>query len=184
MSDPPSRSWRHCDTVYADSLVERIQASYIKMTASFRRLKRAFIIHSFEVVVGSCQRESALKPLILMSAFVRGACGAQTKNKDLGCVCCNKPPWLAYYNEPRNSLAVLRGLVPGSSQQAGIITSSETRREEHGQHPALMRFRFGPSIPTTVANKTPVACVRQTPGVVRARTRTGAPIWNRWPGVG
>ena len=40
------------------------------MTALSRRSKRAYIIGMFKCIVGSCQRESALKPLILMATFV------------------------------------------------------------------------------------------------------------------
>ena len=60
----------HCEAAYADSFVQRIQASYIKMTALSRRLKRSYIIGTFKCVVGSCQRESALKQPIMMAAFV------------------------------------------------------------------------------------------------------------------
>ena len=42
------------------------------MTALIRRSKRAYIIRLFEVIVGSCRRDRALKPLILIAAFVTG----------------------------------------------------------------------------------------------------------------
>ena len=50
--------------------LEMILTSHIKMTASSSRSKRAYINRLFEVVVGSCQQESALTPLILKAAFV------------------------------------------------------------------------------------------------------------------
>jgi hypothetical protein len=67
---PLPGSRRHYEAAYADSFVESIQASYIKMTALSRRSKRFYINRLFEFVVGRCQRESALKPRILMAAFV------------------------------------------------------------------------------------------------------------------
>ena len=40
------------------------------MIASSRRSKRAYIIGMFKCIVGSCQRETALKQPIMMAAFV------------------------------------------------------------------------------------------------------------------
>ena len=47
-----------------------------------------------------------------------------------------------------------------------------------------MRYSFGSSTPKIAADKMRIACVGANVRVVRARTRTGAPIWNRWPGMG
>ena len=40
------------------------------MTALSRRSKRSYIIGMFKCIVGSCQRESALKQPIMMAAIV------------------------------------------------------------------------------------------------------------------
>ncbi len=70
-----------------------------------------------------------------------------------------------------------------STQEAGTITSSETRRElAWSAPPALNRYSLDPSIPTTAADKMPMACVDRTPEVVRARARTRSPISNRLRG--
>ena len=64
------------------------------MTASSRRSKRAYIIRLFEVIIRSCQRESALKPMILMATFVTNSeigdmFSTNCANKHHGYVCSN-----------------------------------------------------------------------------------------------
>ncbi len=64
------------------------------MTASSRSTKTSYISRFFEVVVGRCQRESALKPLIFMAAFVTNSevgdmFSTNYANKHHGYVCSN-----------------------------------------------------------------------------------------------
>ena len=66
------------------------------MTALSRRSKRSYSNRWFEVIVGSCQSESALKLLILMAAFKtglgKGHVSPWDTNKHRGYVCCNYTP--------------------------------------------------------------------------------------------
>jgi len=85
--------------------------------------------------------------------------------------------------ETRRSEAIGTRAKIWSSQEAGTITSSETRRElAWSAPPALNRYSLDPSIPTTAADKMPMSCVDRTPEVVRARARTRSPISNRLRG--
>ena len=64
------------------------------MTALSRRSNRSHIICMFKSVVGSCQRESALKQLIMMAAFVTNSVvgavfSTNCANKHHGYVCSN-----------------------------------------------------------------------------------------------